>query len=129
MPGVEFVESPLFSHTYAFHHSIYKFNHVEVPEKNLIGKEGEGMDYTHSWFRHERLGIAARCCGAAERLIDEATNFAKERKAYGDVIANFQAIQFMLADSVNDLATARLMLYETCKAHDANQDVKILHGK
>ncbi len=128
-PGVELMESPLFSHTYAFHHSIYKFNNVTVPEKNLIGKEGEGMDYTHSWFRHERLGIAARCCGAAERLIDEATNFAKERKAYGDVIANFQAIQFMLADSVNDLWSARLMLYETCKAHDAGVDVKILHAK
>tara|TARA_Y100000590_G_scaffold222430_2_gene251729 strand:- start:1194 stop:2372 length:1179 start_codon:yes stop_codon:yes gene_type:complete len=128
-PGVELVESPLFSHTYAFHHSIYKFNNVEVPEKNLIGNEGEGMDYTHSWFRHERLGIAARCCGAAERLIDEATNFAKERKAFGDVIANFQAIQFMLADSINDLWSARLMLYETCKAHDAGIDVKILHAK
>ena len=87
------------------------------------------MDYTHSWFRHERLGIAARCCGAAERLIDEATTFAKERESFGEKISNYQAIQFMLADSVNDLAAARLMLYEACKAHDVNQDVKILHGK
>jgi len=87
------------------------------------------MDYTHSWFRHERLGIAARCCGAAERLINEATAFAKERESFGEKISNYQAIQFMLADSVNDLTAARLMLYETCKAYDANQDVKILHGK
>ena len=128
-PGVELVDEPLFSHTYAFHHSIYKFNNVAVSDKNLIGKEGDGMSYTHSWFRHERLGIAARCCGAAERLIEEATSFAKDRTAFGDKISNFQAIQFMLADSINDLWAARLMLYETCKAHDSGVDLKILHTK
>jgi alkylation response protein AidB-like acyl-CoA dehydrogenase len=127
--GIEHVDTPLFSHTYAHHHSIYRFKNVSISEKNIIGNEGIGMDYTHSWFRHERLGIAARCCGAAERLIEEATSFAKERESFGEKISNYQAIQFMLADSVNDLAAARLMLYETCKAHDTNQDVKILHGK
>ena len=129
LKGIELVDTPLFSHTYAHHHSIYRFSNVAIPNINIIGKEGRGMDYTHSWFRHERLGIAARCCGAAERLIDEATTFAKERESFGEKISNYQAIQFMLADSVNDLAAARLMLYETCKAHDSNQDVKILHGK
>jgi len=129
LKGIKLVDTPLFSHTYAHHHSIYRFNNVAIPNTNIIGEEGSGMDYTHSWFRHERLGIAARCCGAAERLIDEATTFAKERESFGEKISNYQAIQFMLADSVNDLAAARLMLYETCKAHDSNQDVKILHGK
>mgnify|MGYP000017572523 CR=1 FL=1 len=129
LKGIELVDTPLFSHTYAHHHSIYRFSNVAIPNINIIGEEGSGMDYTHSWFRHERLGIAARCCGAAERLIDEATTFAKERESFGEKISNYQAIQFMLADSVNDLAAARLMLYETCKAHDSNQDVKILHGK
>ena len=129
LKGIEHVDTPLFSHTYAHHHSIYRFNNVSIPSKNIIGDEGIGMDYTHSWFRHERLGIAARCCGAAERLINEATVFAKERESFGEKISNYQAIQFMLADSVNDLVAARLMLYETCKAHDTNQDVKVLHGK
>ena len=127
--GIELVDTPQFSHTYAHHHSIYRFNNVLISEKNRIGDEGIGMDYTHSWFRHERLGIAARCCGAAERLIDEATIFAKERESFGEKISNYQAIQFMLADSVNELTSTRLMLYEICKAHDAKQDVKILHGK
>ena len=129
LKGIELVDTPLFSHTYAHHHSIYRFNHVAIPNINMIGEEGSGMDYTHSWFRHERLGIAARCCGAAERLIDEATTFAKERESFGEKISNYQAIQFMLADCVNELTAARLMLYEVCKAHDSNQDVKILHGK
>jgi len=127
--GIELVDTPQFSHTYAHHHSIYRFNNVKISEKNIIGNEGIGMDYTHSWFRHERLGIAARCCGAAERLLDEVTTFAKERESFGDKISNYQAIQFMLADSVNELASTRLMLYEICKAHDSKQDVKILHGK
>jgi len=127
--GIELVDTPLFSHTYAHHHSIYKFNNVSISAKNIIGDEGIGMDYTHSWFRHERLGIAARCCGAAERLLGEVTSFAKERVSFGDKISNYQAIQFMLADSVNELASTRLMLYEICKAHDSNQDVKVLHGK
>ena len=127
--GIELVDPPLFSHTYAHHHSIYRFNNVAIPIMNIIGEEGRGMDYTHSWFRHERLGIAARCCGAAERLIDEATTFAKDRESFGEKISNYQAIKFMLADCVNELTSARLMLYETCKAHDSNQDVKILHGK
>jgi len=129
LKGIELVDTPLFSHTYAHHHSIYRFNHVAIPNINIIGEEGSGMDYTHSWFRHERLGIAARCCGAAERLIDEAATFAKERESFGEKISNYQAIQFMLADCVNELTAARLMLYEVCKAHDSNQDVKILHGK
>ena len=110
--GIELIDTPQFSHTYAHHHSIYRFNNVEISEKNIIGNEGIGMDYTHSWFRHERLGIAARCCGAAERLIDEVTAFAKERESFGDKISNYQAIQFMLADSVNELTSTRLMLYE-----------------
>ena len=129
LKGIELLDTPLFSHTYAHHHSIYRFRNVAIPINNIIGKEENGMDYTHSWFRHERLGIAARCCGAAERLIDEATTFAKERESFGKKISNYQAIQFMLADCVNELAAARLMLYEACKAHDSNQDVKILHGK
>ena len=128
-PGVELIDSPKFSHTYAFHHSIYRFNNVVVPKKNLIGQEGAGMDYTHSWFRHERLGIAARCCGAAERLIEEATIFAKGREAFGDNISNFQAIQFMLADSINDLWSSKLMLYEVCKAYNSKIDLKVLHAK
>ena len=127
--GIQLVDTPQFSHTYAHQHGIYRFNNVSISEKNIIGNEGIGMDYTHSWFRHERLGIAARCCGAAERLIDEVTDFAKKRESFGEKISNYQAIQFMLADSVNELTSTRLMLYEICKAHDAKQDVKILHGK
>ena len=127
--GLELLSSPLFSHTYSFHHPTYKLNNIKVPVKNLIGKEGDGLKYTYSWFRHERLMIAARCCGASERLIEEATTFAKERKSKDGTISDYQAIQFMLADSVTELWAARLMLYETAKAHDKGADEKELHSK
>ena len=127
--GLELLSSPLFSHTYSFHHHTYKLNNIKVPVKNLIGKEGDGLKYTYSWFRHERLMIAARCCGASERLIEEATTFAKERKSKDGTISDYQAIQFMLADSVTELWAARLMLYETAKAHDRGADEKELHSK
>ena len=60
--------------------------------------------------------IAARCCGAMARLIEEATEFAKTRVVSGEVIANYQLIQAMLADSVVDLQAARLMTYEAAAA-------------
>jgi len=125
--GIELVRTPLFSHTFDSHHPIYKFNDVFIPQKNLIGSETDGMRYTRSWFRRERLMIAARCCGAAARLIEEATDFAKQRNIQGEPLSERQGIQFMLADSVTELWAARLMLYETAKAHDRGDDLKSLH--
>jgi len=128
-PGIEMLSNPLFSHTYASHHPTYRFAAVRVPAANLIGREGDGMSYSYAWFRRERLMIAARCCGAAERLIDEATAFASQRMVSGQPIAQFQAIQFMLADCVTELWAARLMTYEAAAAHDRGADLKTLHAR
>src|SRR5262249_2917967 len=106
-PGVTLVRTPAYTHNYAAHHPIYRFENVRVPVANLIGTEGDGMSFTYAWFRYERLGIAARCCGAAARLIDEATAFAKTRVAFGKPIAETQAVQFILADSLTELWAAR----------------------
>lgn len=125
--GIEHVRTPLFSHTFDSHHPIYKFNDVFIPNENLIGSEEDGMSYSLAWFRRERLMIAARCCGAAARLIEEASEFAQDRKVKGGLLSEQQAIQFMLADSVTDLWAARLMLYETAMAHDRGDDIKALH--
>ena len=125
--GIELVRTPLFSHTFDSHHPIYKFDDVFIPQKNLIGSENDGMSFTRSWFRRERLMIAARCCGAAARLIEEATDFANQRNIQGEALSERQAIQFMLADSVTELWAARLMLYETAKAHDRDEDLNSLH--
>ncbi len=128
-PGIELVRTPAYTHNYAAHHPIYRFNDVRVPATHRIGEEGDGMGFTYDWFRYERIGIAARCCGAAARLIDEATAFAKERHANGQPIANYQAIQFMLADSVTELWAARLITYRTAEEIDAGVDVKVSHAQ
>jgi acyl-CoA dehydrogenase len=128
-PGVRVVRTPMYSHTYAHHHPILAFDDVRVPAANLIGEEGSGMDYVHEWFRYERLMIAARCCGAAERLITEATEFARKREAFGHPIGEYQGVQFMLADSLNELWAARLMTYRTGQGIDEGIDVKIAHAQ
>jgi acyl-CoA dehydrogenase len=128
-PGVRLVREPRYTHTYPDTHAIVAFDDVRVPVGQLIGEEGGGMAFTYEWFRYERLMIAARCCGAAERLIDEATAFAKERVQFGQPIIENQAISHMLADSVTELWAARLMTYRLAENIDAGVDVKIQHAQ
>jgi acyl-CoA dehydrogenase len=128
-PGVHLVRQPAYSHTYADSHAIVRFQDVRVPVANMVGEEGDGLDFTYAWFRYERLMIAARCCGAAERLIEEATAFAKDRVQFGEPIIGFQAIGHMLADSLTELWAARLMTYELAKNIDRGVDVKIQHAQ
>ncbi|MDZ7644876.1 MAG: acyl-CoA dehydrogenase family protein [Woeseiaceae bacterium] len=126
-PGIEMIASPQFSHTFAAHHPTYRFADVRVPAANRVGAGGDGMAYTKAWFRRERLMIAARCCGAAARLIEEAAEFAAGRHAGGEPLSDRQLIQAMLADSATELWAARLMTFEAARAHDEGADVKSLH--
>ena len=128
-PGIEELRVPLFSHTFDHHHAEVAFKEVMVPAENLIGEEGGGMSYTHSWFRRERLMIAARDCGAAARLIEEATAWAKQREVSGEKLIDKQMVQAMLADSVTDWWAARLITYEAAEAHDRGEDLKSLHAR
>jgi alkylation response protein AidB-like acyl-CoA dehydrogenase len=128
-PGIELVRTPAFSHTFSDHHPIYRFNDVVVPESQRLGAEGDGMQYAHSWFRRERLMIAARCCGAAGRLIEEANAFASTRMIGGEPLAERQMIQAMLADSVTELWAARLITYEAAQAHDRGEELRSLHAR
>jgi alkylation response protein AidB-like acyl-CoA dehydrogenase len=128
-PGIRVRRTPAYSHTMRFHHAELEFTDVRIPTENLVGSEDDGMAYAYSWFRYERLMIGARCCGAAERLIDEATAFAKERVQFWQPIFENQAIQFMLADSLTELWAARLMLYETARGIDRGEDLKIQHAE
>ena len=127
--GIEMIASPLFSHTYAAHHPTYKFENVIVKNNQRVGKPGDGMSFTHSWFRHERLMIGARSCGAAARLIEEAKQFAEERIVNGKPLIEKQIIQFMLAESATELWASRLMTFEAAKADDDQMDVKVLHNR
>ena len=81
------------------------------------------------WILVERLFIAARCCGAALRLVDLTAEWAQERQAFGSPIAEYQGISFPLADSLTELHAARLLTYHAAHAFDALEDRKVVHGK
>ncbi len=126
-PGIVMTDNPLFGHTFSSHHPTYRFNAVRVPAAQRIGADGAGMGYARSWFRRERLMIAARCCGAAARLIDMATTFAQSRIVSGQPIAAYQMIQAMLADSLVELHAARLMSYEAAAMQDRGEPLALVH--
>lgn len=128
-PGIEITATPKFTHSYASHHPTYKFVDVRVAASRRVGQPGDGMAFTHSWFRHERLMIGARCCGAAARLIEEAMAFAKNRLVDGLPLSEKQLIQAMLADSATELYASRLMTYEAARACDRREDPKALHSR
>jgi alkylation response protein AidB-like acyl-CoA dehydrogenase len=87
------------------------------------------MTFAYEWFRFERLMVAARCLGAAERLVDEATRFASERVVHGEPLIDRQLVAAMLADSATELFAARSMTYETARSVDEGLDRKLLHGR
>ncbi|MGI9122764.1 MAG: acyl-CoA dehydrogenase family protein [Rubrobacter sp.] len=126
-PGLEFVRTPVFMHDpYASKHVELRLKDCRVPEDARLGTGGD--EGTKRWFSLERLMIAARCCGAAERLIDLARTWSLERSASGKKISEYQAIQFMLADSATELNAARLMVYHVACMWDLDAP-SILHGK
>ena len=129
-PGVSVVRTPAYTHTISHHHPIVEFTDVRVPAANLVGDEGGGMLYSREWFRFERLMVAARCTGAADRLVAEMTAFASARVAGGVPIASHGLVAGMLADSVTELFAARSMLYETARGIDRDpSDVKTAHAQ
>ncbi|MGD0083338.1 MAG: acyl-CoA dehydrogenase family protein [Acidimicrobiales bacterium] len=128
-PGVRVVRTPAYSHTIAHHHPIVAFEDVRVPASYRVGEEGDGMGFSYEWFRFERVMVAARCLGAAERLISEATAFANERIVYGQAIMGHQLVAAMLADSLTELFAARSIVYETARGVDEGRSLKVQHAQ
>jgi acyl-CoA dehydrogenase len=128
-PGIRVVREPAYSHTIAHHHPIVAFEDVRVPVTHLIGGEGDGMSFVYEWFRFERLMVATRCLGAAERLVDEMTVFAARREVGGERLSDKQLVQGMLADSLTELFAARTLVYEVARGLDRGIDLKVAHAQ
>ncbi|MEE4152881.1 MAG: acyl-CoA dehydrogenase family protein [Erythrobacter sp.] len=84
---------------------------VRVPAENIVGGEGEGFRIAMQGLDGGRLNIGACSLGGAQRCLDEAIRYTKERSQFGQVIAEFQNTQFTLADMATDLEAARALLY------------------
>jgi len=127
-PGMEIRRTPSFLHDpYIDHHPEIVFMDCRVPEANRVPPSGDAG--AREWILVERLFIAARCCGAALRLVDLTADWAKEREAFGSPIAEYQGISFPLADSLTELHAARLLTYHAAHAFDVLEDRKVVHGK
>ncbi len=83
------------------------FEEVKVPAKYLLGKEGDGFRIAMSAFDHTRPPVASGAVGLAQRAMDEAIRYARERKTFGQPIAAYQAISFMIADMAMQIEAGR----------------------
>jgi acyl-CoA dehydrogenase len=127
-PGLEIVRTPGFLHDpYVDHHPEIVFRDCRVPEEQRLPSGGGAG--AREWFTVERLFIAARCCGAAERLLDDASAWAQSRESFGAPLAEHQGVSFPLADSLTELLAARLLTYHAAHAFDELENRQVVHGK
>ncbi len=97
------------------------FNDCEVPEENLLGKEGIGFRIAMKTFDQSRPGVAAQALGIAQGAFEEALKYAHQRKQFGQIIYSFQAIKFMIANMAMKIEAARGLVYNTAKLIDAGE--------
>ncbi|UCD07679.1 MAG: acyl-CoA dehydrogenase family protein [Candidatus Aenigmatarchaeota archaeon] len=90
----------------------------EVPAENLLGEEGKGASIAFHCLDCSRIGIAAQSVGLSQQAMEEAVKYAKQREAFGKKIAEFQSLQFMIADIATQLDAARLLTYKAADLCD-----------
>src|SRR4051812_16187596 len=98
------------------------FTDCEVPEENLLGPRGAGFKQFPHILDIGRIGVAAMGVGLAQGALDEALAYAKERRAFGQPISKFQAIQSKLADMATEIEAARLLTYKAAYLHDQGRN-------
>ncbi len=96
------------------------FDNVKVPVENRVGAEGDGFKFAMAGLDGGRLNIGACSLGGAQRCLDEAIGYVKDRQQFGKSIAEFQNTQFVLADMATDLEAARALLYLAAAKVNAN---------
>ncbi len=101
------------------------FTNVKVPKENRIGEDGFGFKFAMQTLNGGRIGIAAQALGIASGAYELAVQYSKERKAFGKLISEHQAIQFKLADMYTKIEAARLMTLKAAALKDAGEDFAI----
>ncbi|MBN2501576.1 MAG: acyl-CoA dehydrogenase family protein [Anaerolineales bacterium] len=97
------------------------YEDVRVPTNYLIGERGKGLQQTLTVLDGGRIMIAALAVGLAQAALDASLDYAKERQAFGQPIADYQAIQWMLADAATEIHAARLMIYQAAYLKETGQ--------
>lgn len=94
------------------------FERCRIPKENLLGQEGDGFKIAMNTLDMGRIGIAAQSVGIAQACLDEAVQYSVKRVQFGKPIAQFQAIQFMIADMAMEIEAARLLTYRAAYMKD-----------
>jgi alkylation response protein AidB-like acyl-CoA dehydrogenase len=97
------------------------YEDVRVPNENLLGKFNHGLQQALAVLDGGRIGIGALSVGLAQAAFEEAVRYAQERQAFGQALAGFQAIQWMLADAATEIAAARMMIYHAAWLKSQNR--------
>jgi acyl-CoA dehydrogenase len=97
------------------------FENLEIPQDNLIGREGRGFRYILDGLNAERTLIAAECIGDGYWFVDRVTDYARERVVFGRPIGQNQGVQFPIAEAYIEVEAANLMRWEACRRFDAHE--------
>ncbi|HSL88468.1 MAG TPA: acyl-CoA dehydrogenase [Ignavibacteriaceae bacterium] len=97
------------------------FENCRVPAENMVWDEGRGFNFAMNTLNGGRIGIAAQAIGIAEASLDASVKYAKERKAFGQTISNFQAIQFKLSDMAVKIEGAKMLTFKAAALKDADK--------
>jgi len=100
------------------------FDNAHVPAANRVGEEGEGFATAQRWLNEGRIRHGARACGVAERCLDMAVNYSKQRKTFGEPLADKQGVQWILADCFTELHATKLMVRDAAAKLDAGEDAR-----
>jgi alkylation response protein AidB-like acyl-CoA dehydrogenase len=98
-------------------------DNCEVPEENVLGPVGQGYKVAIETLNEGRIGIGAQMIGVAQGAHDSTTRYLHERKQFGKSLAEFQGVQFQIAQAATDLEAARLMVYNASRLKDAGRDI------
>ncbi len=97
------------------------FDDMRIPKDNLLGEINKGFTIAMATLDGGRIGIAAQALGIAQRALEESLKYARDREAFGQKIAEFQAIQWKLADMATEIEAARLLTYRAARLEDLGQ--------
>jgi acyl-CoA dehydrogenase len=102
------------------------YDELRIPASALVGREGEGFKYAMATFDRSRPEIGAIATGVSQRAVDECVKYSQQRQAFGQPIANFQAVQFMMADMAVSVEAMRLLMYKAAWLVDRGESPNVV---
>lgn len=120
-PGISFNPIPVIRPLFPYE---IVLDNCEVPEENVLGEVGGGFNFAETWLVAGRMPYASGCIGMAQEALDMACGWVKQRSTQRSLLADKQAIQWMIADSETELRAARLLCYEAAAKADRGERAK-----